>query len=74
MLIVLTDGVTDQGMKFDDLSAVIAGLGIPVHTIGFEADLVELEKVSGLVEGAISIDADIGNVGFEIARLFNREL
>ena len=49
---------------------VIAGLRIPIYTVGFEADLDELGRVSSLVEAA-SIDANTDDVEFKIAALFN---
>ena len=47
-----------------------AGLRIPIYTVGFEADLEELGRVSSLVEAA-SIDASEDDVEFKIAALFN---
>ena len=49
---------------------MIAGLRIPIYTVGFEADLEELGRVSSLVEAA-SIDASEEDVEFKIAALFN---
>jgi Ca-activated chloride channel family protein len=49
---------------------MIAGLRIPIYTVGFEADLEELDRVSSLVEAA-SIDASEEDVEFKIAALFN---
>ncbi len=43
---------------------------IPIYTVGFEADLDELGRVSSLVEAA-SIDASAEDVEFKIAALFN---
>lgn len=70
ILVVLTDGQTTDGLRFDDVDEVIAGLRIPVYTVGFEADLDELGRVSSLVEAA-SIDANENDVEFKIAALFN---
>ena len=42
MLVVLTDGETNEGLNFGDLDEVIAGARIPIFTVGFEADLEEL--------------------------------
>lgn len=70
MLIVLTDGETRDGYVFSDVSRLIAGLGIPIYTVGFEANLAELEQVSALVEAA-SINAGEEDVEFKLSALFN---
>jgi Ca-activated chloride channel family protein len=73
LLIVLTDGETEDGHSFEETEAVIEGLGIPVYTVGFEADLDELDRLASLVEAA-SINADEQDVEYEIGALFNAEL
>jgi len=70
LLVVLTDGETTDGLRFEDVNEVIEGLRIPIYTVGFEADLEELNRVSSLVEAA-SIDASEEDVEFKIAALFN---
>jgi Ca-activated chloride channel family protein len=70
VLVVLTDGESTDGLTFDDVDDVIEGLRIPIYTVGFEADLDELARVSSLVEAA-SIDASEEDVEFKIAALFN---
>ena len=70
ILVVLTDGETTDGLTFEEVDDVIEGLRIPVYTVGFEADLDELDRLSSLVEAA-SIDASEEDVEFKIAALFN---
>ena len=70
ILVVLTDGETTDGLSFDRVDEMIEGLRIPIYTVGFEADLEELDRVSSLVEAA-SIDASEEDVEFKIAALFN---
>jgi Ca-activated chloride channel family protein len=70
LLVVLTDGETTDGLRFEQVDQMIAGLRIPIYTVGFEADLEELGRVSSLVEAA-SIDASEDDVEFKIAALFN---
>jgi Ca-activated chloride channel family protein len=70
LLFVLTDGETTSGLTFGDTAAVIAGLGIPVYTVGFEANVSELARLSSLVESA-SINASEDDVEFKMASLFN---
>lgn len=70
LLFVLTDGETTAGLEFDTAAPVIAGLGIPVYTVGFEANIDELARLSSLVEAA-SINANEDDVEFKMASLFN---
>ena len=70
ILVVLTDGETTDGLQLSDVDDMIEGLRIPIYTVGFEADLEELSRVSSLVEAA-SIDASEQDVEFKIAALFN---
>ncbi len=70
MLVVLTDGETNEGLEFGDVDEVIAGARIPVFTVGFEADLDELGRLASLVEAA-SINASEGDVEFKLVSLFN---
>ncbi len=70
MLIVLTDGETNEGLRFDEVDEVVAGLRIPVVTVGFEADLDELGRLASLVEAA-TINAGEGDVEFKLTSLFN---
>jgi Ca-activated chloride channel family protein len=70
ILVVLTDGQTTDGLQFGDVDRMIEGLRIPIYTVGFEADLDELSRVSSLVEAA-NINASEEDVEFKIAALFN---
>ncbi len=73
MLFVLTDGETNTGLGFDQVEAVVSGLGIPVYTIGFDADIKELGRVSGLVEAA-SLNASEADLRYKLSALFNAQL
>lgn len=73
MLFALTDGETNQGMAYHDMSDVIAGLKVPVVTVGFEADLDELSRLSATVEAA-SIQAAEGDVRHKLGMLFNSQM
>jgi Ca-activated chloride channel homolog len=70
LLFVLTDGETNEGIDLGRIDEVIAGLRVPVYTVGFEADVDELAQVSSLVEAA-SINANEEDVEFKMAALFN---
>ena len=73
MLFVLTDGQSGSGLTFDEMSPVIRGLRIPVYTIGFEADLEELSRLSSLVEAA-SLKAGEGDLRYKIGALLNSQM
>jgi Ca-activated chloride channel homolog len=73
MLFVLTDGETNRGLVFDNMRAVIEGLGIPVYTVGYEANIEELKRLSTLVEAA-SLTADKDDIAYKLSALFNAEM
>lgn len=73
VLFVLTDGETNLGMSYGDMDNIIAGLQIPVYTIGFEAKIDELKKLSNLVEAA-SLNAKIDDVSYTIGALLNTQM
>ena len=73
MLFVLTDGATKSGLAFSDIEAVIEGVGIPVYTIGYAADLEELGRLSLLVEAA-TLNADEGEISYKIGSLLNAQM
>ncbi|MEM7213195.1 MAG: VWA domain-containing protein, partial [Pseudomonadota bacterium] len=61
MVFVLTDGETNRGLDYASVSRTFKGLAIPIYTIGFEADVEELGRLSATVEAA-SIRATEKNV------------
>lgn len=73
MLFVLTDGETRGGIAFKAAEPVISGLKIPVYTIGYEANVKELKRLSGLVE-AVSLNAAEGNIRYRIGELLNSQM
>lgn len=73
ILFVLTDGETNLGMTYGDLDAIVEGLQIPVYTIGFEANIDELKRLSGLVEAA-SLNASEDDVRYTIGALLNVQM
>lgn len=73
MLFVLTDGETNRGLDFGEVERVITGVNVPVYTIGYEANLDELGRLSGLVEAA-SINADQGEIEYKIGSLLNAQM
>jgi Ca-activated chloride channel family protein len=73
MLFVLTDGETNKGLDFNTLSPVISGLNIPIYTIGYEANISELTRLSSLVEAA-SLNAGEGEIEYKIGALLNAQM
>ncbi len=73
VLFVLTDGETNIGMSYGDMDNIIEGLQVPVYSIGFEANIDELKKLSGLVEAA-SINAKTDDVSYTIGALLNTQM
>jgi Ca-activated chloride channel family protein len=73
MLFVLTDGETNTGLDFNKMSPVIRGIQIPIYTIGYEANIAELQRLSALVEAA-SMNAGEGDVRYKIGSLLNAQM
>ena len=74
MIFVLSDGETNVGYDLDkNLTNVIEGLGIPIYTIGYNANLTELQKISTINEAA-SINADSDDVIYALKNLFNAQM
>lgn len=68
VIFVLSDGKTNQGYDFNRAAQIIESLGITVNTIGYNADLDELAKLSKINE-SVSINADSDNVTYKLKEL-----
>ena len=73
MIFLLSDGQSNSGAKFNDINEALLTLGIPVYTIGYNANLDELKKISEINEAA-SINADNDDVVYQLKNLFNANL
>ena len=73
MLFVLSDGETNIGHSLDDLREILESVKIPVHTIGYNANIEALENISRINEAA-SINADSDDVIYKLGSLFNAEM
>lgn len=73
MLFVLSDGETNIGHSLDDLREILESVKIPVHTIGYNANIEALENISRINE-ATSINADSDDVIYKLDSLFNAEM
>jgi len=73
MMFVLTDGESNVGNTLGNIRGVIEEYRIPIHTIGYNANIPMLEEISGINEAA-SINADTDDVIYKIQNLFNAEM
>jgi len=73
MIFVLTDGETNRGYSFSDIESMSGGLRIPIYTIGYNANIDILQKLSGINEAA-TINADSDNVIYRLESLFNAQM
>jgi Ca-activated chloride channel family protein len=65
VLFVLTDGDSNKGLTFQRMKPIIAGLQIPVYTIGYESEM------NGLNTGTLEQLAAINEAGFTNAGVDN---
>ena len=73
MLFVLSDGETNIGHSLEDIKEILQAFSIPVHTIGYNANIKALESISGINE-ATNINADSDDVIYKLGSLFNAEM
>ena len=73
MLFVLTDGESNRGYGLKDIENVTRGIRIPIYTIGYNANIDNLQELSGINEAA-TMNADSDNVIYRIESLFNSQM
>ncbi len=73
MIFVLSDGETNRGYSLNDIKDIVKKLGIPIYTIGYNANIPALQEISSINEAA-SINADTEDVVYKLANMFNAEL
>lgn len=73
MIFVLSDGETNVGFDLNDITDVLKGLHIPIYTIGYNANISALQKISSINEAA-SIDASTDDVTYQLRNLFNANM
>ena len=73
MLFVLTDGETNRGYGFNDINKMTRGIKIPIYTIGYNADIDVLQKLSNINEAA-TMNAENDNVIYRLESLFNSQM
>ena len=52
MIFVLSDGETNRGHSLNDIKSIVQALGIPIYTIGYNADIQALQEISSINEAA----------------------
>jgi Ca-activated chloride channel family protein len=73
MIFVLSDGETNRGHSLNEIKNIVQELGIPINTIGYNANIQALQEISSINEAA-SINADTDDVVYKLANMFNAEL
>jgi Ca-activated chloride channel family protein len=69
-IFVLSDGESNTGHSLDDIRDIVKDLGIPIYTIGYNANIPALVEISKINE-AVCINADTQDVVYELGNLFN---
>jgi len=77
VLFVLTDGDSNEGYTFKKMSPAIAGLQIPVYTIGYQGEANDLhtdvlEELAAINE-AYYIDAETDNITYILSSLLSSQ-
>ncbi|MDF2661630.1 MAG: von Willebrand factor [Paenibacillus sp.] len=73
IIFVLSDGETNEGYSLKDIKGVIEGYGVPIYTVGYNANIKALQSISSINEAA-SINADTDDVVYKIGNLFNVQM
>jgi Ca-activated chloride channel family protein len=73
LIFVLSDGETNSGYDLPDVEGILKALRIPVYTIGYNANIDALKKISSINEAA-SIDASTDDVVYQLKNLFNANM
>ena len=72
-IFLLSDGEQNSGYSLQDISSILKAYKVPVYTIGYNADLTELQKISEINEAA-SINAETDDVIYKLKSLFNAQM
>ncbi len=70
VIFVLSDGNRNTGHSLDQIKGIVKGLGIPIYTIGYNANIPALQEISTLTEAAC-INADTEDVVYKLGNFFN---
>ena len=77
VLFVLTDGDSNVGLDYSRLNPIIAGLKIPIYTIGYESDTnnlnTEILEQLAAINEASYIDAGTDNITYILSSLLSSQ-
>ena len=73
MIFLLSDGETNRGHSLGDITDIVSGLQMPVYTIGYNANIDALQKISDINEG-ICINASTDDITYQLRQLFNANM
>lgn len=73
VIFLLTDGERNAGYTIGQIKAELKGLGVPVHTIGYNADIKQLSEVSSINEAA-TFDAKSDDIMYVLKGLFDAQM
>lgn len=73
IIFVLSDGETNEGYSLKDIKGLIEAYGVPIYTVGYNANIKALQSISSINEAA-SINADTDDVVYKIGNLFNVQM
>ena len=73
VMFLLSDGASNYGAELEDIRGVLSYYGIAVYSIGYNADIAELEEISNINEGTV-INADSDDVIYKLKNLFNAQM
>lgn len=73
VMFLLSDGAQNLGADLYEIEDILRYYGIAVYSIGYNADLAELEAISAINEGTV-INADSDDVIYKLKSLFNAQM
>lgn len=73
MIFLLSDGEQNTGCSLNDISSLINNYQIPIYSIGYNANIEALKRISEINEAA-TINADSEDIIYQLKNLFNSEM
>ena len=73
IIILLSDGQTGSGYSLRNMRDVLDFYDIPMYTIGYEADVKELQSIASINNGTF-IDASSDDISYILKTLFDAEM
>lgn len=72
-IFLLSDGNSNRGHSLDDIKGIVEAFGMPINTIGYNANIPELQKISSINEG-FCIDAGTDDVVNKLLKVFDFDM